>query len=114
MIAQKLLGQDLAVAAVAIDAAQIKGVLRLPLSVAEGHLPGVQEPANAHLAVSLTPEQFRYAFGNAITDDESDQLFDRWAIPPRASRCSRPPRPASTRTPRPRWTPRTHCAARCC
>ena len=32
MIAQKLLGQDLAAAAVAIDAAQIKGVLPLPLS----------------------------------------------------------------------------------
>jgi hypothetical protein len=24
----------------------------------------------------LTPEQFRFAFGNALTDEESDQLFD--------------------------------------
>src|SRR5687768_3722815 len=32
MIAQKLLGRDLAIAAIAIDAAQIKGVLPLPLS----------------------------------------------------------------------------------
>jgi pimeloyl-ACP methyl ester carboxylesterase len=32
MIAEKLLGQDLARAAIAIDAAQIKGVLPLPLS----------------------------------------------------------------------------------
>ncbi|MFG2044539.1 alpha/beta hydrolase [Dactylosporangium sp. NPDC048998] len=39
MIAQKLLGQDLAAAAVAIDAAQIKGVLPLPLSALRATLP---------------------------------------------------------------------------
>ena len=44
MIAQKLLGQDLAAAAVAIDAAQIKGVLPLPLSALRADPAGVQEP----------------------------------------------------------------------
>ncbi len=36
---------------------------------------------NRHRAVSLTAEQFRYAFGNAISEEESRQLFERWAIP---------------------------------
>nr|WP_221379222.1 alpha/beta fold hydrolase [Actinoplanes polyasparticus] len=81
MIAQKLLGQDLARAAVAIDAAQIKGVLPLPLSALRATLPVFKNPANKHRAVSLTPDQFRFAFGNAIPEAESDALFEKWTIP---------------------------------
>jgi len=81
MIAQKLLGQDLAAAAIAIDAAQIKGVLPLPLSALRATLPVFKNPTNRHKAVSLTAGQFRYAFGNAVPEDESDTLFARWAIP---------------------------------
>src|SRR5262245_23466306 len=62
MIAQKLLGQDVAAAAVAIDAAQIKGVLPVPLSALRAALPVFKNPTNRHKAVSLTAEQFRYAF----------------------------------------------------
>ena len=81
MIAQKLLGQNLAQAAVAIDAAQIKGVLPLPLSALRATLPVFKNPANKHRAVSLTAEQFRFAFGNAIPEAESDALFEQWTIP---------------------------------
>jgi pimeloyl-ACP methyl ester carboxylesterase len=81
MIAQKLLGQDLGRAAVAIDAAQIKGVLPLPLSALRATLPVFKNPANKHRAVSLTAEQFRFAFGNAIPAEESDALFEKWTIP---------------------------------
>jgi pimeloyl-ACP methyl ester carboxylesterase len=81
MIAQRLLGEDLATAAIAIDAAQIKGVLPLPLSALKATLPVFKNPANKHRAVSLTAEQFRFAFGNAIPPEESDSLFEQWAIP---------------------------------
>ena len=81
MIAQKLLGLDLAAAAIAIDAAQIKGVLPVPLSALRSALPVFRNPANRHRAVSLTEEQFRYAFGNALTEQESGELYQRWAIP---------------------------------
>ena len=81
MIAQKLLGLDLGAAAVAVDAAQIKGVLPLPLSALHSTLPVFKNPANKHRAVSLTAEQFRYSFGNAIDADESDRLYERWTIP---------------------------------
>jgi len=81
MIAQKLLGQDLAAAAVAIDAAQIKGVLPLPLSSLRVTFPVFKNVANRHRAVSLTAEQFRYGFGNAVTEQESDDLYEKWAIP---------------------------------
>jgi len=81
MIAEKLLGENLGTAAIAIDAAQIKGVLPLPLSALRSTLPVFKNPANASRAVSLTAEQFRYAFGNALPPEESDALYEQWAIP---------------------------------
>src|SRR4051812_38660099 len=81
LIVEKLLGMGLGAGAVAIDAAQIKGVLPLPLSSLHATLPVFRNPANKHRAVSLTPEQFRYAFANAVPEEESDQLHERWTIP---------------------------------
>lgn len=81
MIAQKLLGQGLGVAAIAIDAAQIKGVLPVPLSALRATLPVFKNPGNRHRAVSLTAEQFRFAFANAVSEKESDELFEHWTIP---------------------------------
>jgi pimeloyl-ACP methyl ester carboxylesterase len=81
MIAEKLLGLDYGAAAIGIDAAQIKGVLPLPLSALHSTLPVFKNPANKHKAVSLTAEQFRYSFGNAVSPEESDALYERWTIP---------------------------------
>ncbi len=81
MIAQKLLGLDRAAAAIAIDAAQIKGVLPVPLSALRATLPVFKNPGNRHRAVSLTAEQFRFAFGNAVSEAESQGLYERWTIP---------------------------------
>ncbi len=81
LIAEKLLGQDVAAAAVAIDPAQIKGVLPLPLAQLRAGLPALGNPGNLHKAVSLTKKEFRFGFGNAVTEEESDALFEKWTIP---------------------------------
>jgi len=81
LIAQRLLGQDLAAAAVGIDPAPIKGVLYLPPSALRVASVALRNPANRHRAVSLTEEQFRYGFGNAISEEESNELYHRWTIP---------------------------------
>lgn len=81
LIAEKLLGHGIGAAAVAIDPAQIKGVLPLPLSQLRAGLPALGNPANLHRAVSLTESQFRFGFGNALTEQESRELFERWTIP---------------------------------
>jgi pimeloyl-ACP methyl ester carboxylesterase len=81
MIAEKLLGQNRAAAAVAIDAAQIKGVLPVPLSSLRATLPVFKNPGNRSKAVALTAEEFRYSFGNALPPEESDALFEQWTIP---------------------------------
>ena len=81
LIAEKLLGQNYGAAAVAIDPAQIKGVLPLPLAQLRAGLPGLGNPANLHRAVSLTKKEFRFGFGNAVPEEESDALFEKWTIP---------------------------------
>jgi pimeloyl-ACP methyl ester carboxylesterase len=74
LIAQRLLGQDLAAAAVAIDPAPIKGVIFLPPSALRVASIALRRPANRNQAVSLTAEQFRYGFGNALSEQESAEL----------------------------------------
>ena len=81
LFTEKLLGQDLGVAAVAIDPAQIKGVLPLPVAQLRAALPALGNPANLHKAVSLTAKQFRFGFGNELSEEESDSLFAQWTIP---------------------------------
>ena len=81
LIAEKLLGQGVGAAAVAIDPAQIKGVLPLPLAQLRAGLPALGNPANLHKAVSLSRKEFRFGFGNAVSEEESDRLYEQWAIP---------------------------------
>lgn len=81
LFAEKLLGEGYGRAAVAIDPAQIRGVLPLPLSQLRATLPVLGNPANRNKAVSLSKREFRFAFGNALSEEESDALYDRWTIP---------------------------------
>jgi non-heme chloroperoxidase len=81
LIAQRLLGEDLAAAAVAIDAAPVKGVLYLPPSALRVASVALRRPANKNKAVSLTPAQFRYGFANALPAGEATALYERWTIP---------------------------------
>jgi non-heme chloroperoxidase len=81
LIVQRLLGEDRAAAAVAIDAAPIKGVYYLPPSALKVASVALRNPANRKRAVSLTREQFRYGFGNALSQAESDELYERFTIP---------------------------------
>src|SRR5215469_10717833 len=81
LIAQRLLGEDLAAAAVAIDAAPIKGVIYLPPSALRVASIALRSPANKNKAIALTPEQFRYGFANALPAAEATELYERWTIP---------------------------------
>src|SRR6516164_3771161 len=81
LMVQRLLGQDLATAGVAIDPAPIKGVLNLPLSALRVASIALRNPANRNKAIALTPEQFRYGFANALPAQESAELYERWTVP---------------------------------
>ena len=81
LLAQIILGRGIASAGVAIDPAPMKGVWQLPLSALKASLPVLGNPFNLKKAVSLTFDQFRYGFANAVPEEEARQLYDRWTIP---------------------------------
>jgi len=81
LITQILAGRGLAAAAVAIDPAPFRGVLPLPISALRSARPVVGNPLNRHKAIPLTYEQFRYAFANAVDEDEAKALYDEFAVP---------------------------------
>ena len=92
LVAQKLLGQNKASAAIAIDPAPIKGVKPLPIAQLRSAFPVLGNPLNRGRAKALTQAQWRYGFGNALTVEESDALWEKWSIPSPASHCSKPQR----------------------
>ena len=81
LIAQKLLGQNKVAAAVAIDPAPIRGVKPLPFAQLRSAFPVLGNPLNRGRAKALTRSQFRYGFGNALPESESDTLWEQWSIP---------------------------------
>jgi pimeloyl-ACP methyl ester carboxylesterase len=81
LIAQKLLGQSKLAAAVAIDPAPMKGVKPLPIAQLRSALPVLGNPLNRGRAKGLTRKQFRFGFGNGLSETESDSLWEQWAIP---------------------------------
>jgi non-heme chloroperoxidase len=81
LLAQILAGRGVSVATVAIDPAPFRGVLPLPFSALKSAWPVLGNPANRNRAVPLTFDQFRYAFANAVSEHEANQLYDLFAVP---------------------------------
>jgi non-heme chloroperoxidase len=81
LLAQILAGRGIAEATVAIDPAPFRGVLPLPISALKSAAPVIGNPANRGRAVPLTYEQFRFAFANAVSEDEAKELHSTFAVP---------------------------------
>jgi pimeloyl-ACP methyl ester carboxylesterase len=81
LLAEIIAGRGLAEASVAISPAPFRGVLPLPVSALKSSKPVLGNPANRNRAVPLTYEQFRYAFANAVEEDEAKQLYNEFAVP---------------------------------
>lgn len=78
---QMLLDHGFGAAGVAISSAPTEGVKPIPLSQVRSICPVLRNPANRHRAVGFTPEQWRYAFANTFSDEESLALYERYHIP---------------------------------
>jgi non-heme chloroperoxidase len=77
LIAQILAGRGLSFASVAVDPAPFKGVLPLPAAAIRTTLPVLCNPLNKGRAVTLTFEQFRYGWANAVEEDEARKLYEQ-------------------------------------
>jgi pimeloyl-ACP methyl ester carboxylesterase len=78
---QVLLDRGLGAAGVAIDAATVKGVWKLPLTTLRSGWPVLKNPLNRHKAVGLSLKQFHYAFTNTLSEEESAKVYERYHIP---------------------------------
>jgi non-heme chloroperoxidase len=80
LLAQIIAGRGLSAASVAIDPAPFRGVLPLPVSSLRSALPVLGNPVNVGRAVTLTFDQFRYGWANAVSEDEAKQLYDTFHV----------------------------------
>jgi pimeloyl-ACP methyl ester carboxylesterase len=81
LITQILAGRGLSAASVAIDPAPFQGVLPLPISSLRAARPVLGNPVNFNRAVPLTFDQFRYAFANAVSEEEAKELYETFCVP---------------------------------
>jgi pimeloyl-ACP methyl ester carboxylesterase len=81
LLTQILAGRGLSAVSVAMDPAPFRGVLPLPFSELRSSEPVLKNPANYNRAVPLTFDQFRYAFANAVSEDEAKKLYEAYCVP---------------------------------
>jgi pimeloyl-ACP methyl ester carboxylesterase len=80
LLAQMIAGRGLSAATVAIDPGPFRGVLPLPVSALRSAMPVLGNPLNWGRAVTLTFDQFKYGWANALGDDEAKQLYETYHV----------------------------------
>jgi non-heme chloroperoxidase len=81
LVAQQLAARGLCAASVVIAPAPSRGVLPLPASALRVAFVALGNPAGYRRSVMLTEGQFRFAFGNALSREESDRLYESSCVP---------------------------------
>ena len=80
LLAQMLAGRGLSAATVAIDPGVFRGVLPLPASVLKGVGPFLVDPRTRRRAITLTFDQFKYGWANALDEKEARELYDTFHV----------------------------------
>ena len=75
-----LAGRGLSAATVAIDPGVFRGVLPLPASVLKGVGPFLVNPLTRGRAITLTFDQFKYGWANALDEKEARELYDTFHL----------------------------------
>ena len=80
LLTQMVAGHGRSAVSVAIDPAPFRGVLPLPFAALKSASPVLLNPANRGRAVTLTFDQFRYGWTNALGEAESKSLYDAYHV----------------------------------
>jgi pimeloyl-ACP methyl ester carboxylesterase len=80
LLAQMLAGRGLSAVTVAIDPGVFRGVLPLPGSVLKGVGPFLVDPRTRGRAITLSFDQFKYGWANALDEKEAKELYDRYHV----------------------------------
>lgn len=114
LLAQIIAAHGFSRATVAIDPAPFRGILKLPSSALKAAKPVLRNPANYGREVILTFEQFRYAWANALSEEEARLLYDTFHVPAPGAPLFQAAFATSTRGRRQASTRRAQSAGRCC
>ncbi len=80
LLAQMIADRGLSAATVAIDPGPFRGVLPLPVSALRSAGPVLKNPLNRGKAITLTLDQFKYGWANALDDDEAKRLYETYHV----------------------------------
>jgi non-heme chloroperoxidase len=80
LVAQMLAGRGVSAGTVAIDPGVFRGVLPLPASVLKGVGPFLINPLTRGRAITLTFDQFKYGWANALDEKEAKELYDTYHV----------------------------------
>ena len=80
LLAQIIADRGLSVATVAIDPGPFRGVLPLPFAALRSASPVLRNPLNRGRAITLTLDQFKYGWANALDDDEAERLYETYHV----------------------------------
>jgi pimeloyl-ACP methyl ester carboxylesterase len=80
LVAQILAGRGLSAVTVAIDPGVFRGVLPLPVSVLKGVGPFLIDPRTRGRAITLTFDQFKYGWANALDEKEAKELYETYHV----------------------------------
>ena len=80
LLAEMLAGRGLSAATVAIDPGIFRGVLPLPGSVLKGVGPFLINPLTRGRAITLTFDQFKYGWANALDEQEAKELYEAFHV----------------------------------
>jgi pimeloyl-ACP methyl ester carboxylesterase len=80
LVTQIIAGRGLSEASVVIDPGPFRGVLPLPVSTLRVSAPVLRNPLNRGRAVTLTLDQFKYGWANALSEEEAKQLYETYHV----------------------------------
>jgi pimeloyl-ACP methyl ester carboxylesterase len=80
LLTYMIAGRGLSAASVAIDPGPFRGVLPLPISALRSAWPVLKNPLNKGRAITLTLDQFKFGWANALSDDEAKQLYETYHV----------------------------------
>ena len=80
MFTQIIAGRGLSDASVAIDPAPFRGIFTLPVSTLRSAAPILMNPLNRNRAKTLTFDQFKYGWANALDDEQARRLYDQFHV----------------------------------
>ncbi|MBV8944695.1 MAG: alpha/beta hydrolase [Solirubrobacterales bacterium] len=81
LFVELLLDRGLGRAGVAMSPAPAKGILALPLSTLKAGAPALGHPSKWHGVVTLTLQEFTYAFVNTFSAEDAAAAYERYAVP---------------------------------